>query len=263
MDSAKQEIENNRVIDDWETIAGHSTHLPISHRAPQEFKIISSTLRWFFALVFIAGLLTGAITHTLPSQPHGKPLTGAVLPGHPWQLNSPPTGHVGPPLLAQQPGPDMSFALVVLIKPKPIIAPVPAPTQQTHTSTTHNATSAPAIAVSATGRIQVVIAYALRQLGKPYVYGAAGPNSFDCSGLVLAAYAQIGIKMYHFTGAMLGYGSKVSRAAMQPGDLIFPSSGHVGIYLGNNKAVFAPHSGTVVQIQTISSFYTARHITTG
>lgn len=116
-------------------------------------------------------------------------------------------------------------------------------------------TSAPA-----KSKVDVVIAFALAQRGKPYRWGATGLGSYDCSGLVLRSFAQVHIYMYHFTGAMLHYGRYVSRAQLQPGDLIFPSSHHVGIYIGHGKMIVAPHSGTVVQIQTVYAFYAARRV---
>lgn len=109
-------------------------------------------------------------------------------------------------------------------------------------------------------RAQRVIRYALAQRGDPYIWGAAGPNAFDCSGLIVAAYRQVGIRLPHFTGALLGYGRRISRAAMRPGDLVFTSSHHVGLYLGRGRMVVAPHSGAVVRIQTVYAFYTARRI---
>jgi len=108
--------------------------------------------------------------------------------------------------------------------------------------------------------IEVVIAFALAQKGDPYRYGAAGPNAYDCSGLVMAAFARIGIKLPHYTGALIGYGRRVSRSTMQRGDLVFLSSHHVGIYLGGGLMVVAPHTGSVVRVQTVYAFYAARRI---
>jgi cell wall-associated NlpC family hydrolase len=108
--------------------------------------------------------------------------------------------------------------------------------------------------------IQGMIDYAMAQIGKPYVWGATGPGSFDCSGLVVAAFRSIGISLPHFTGDLLGHGRAVSRADLQPGDLVFPSTGHVMIYIGNGKVVHAPHAGANVQIGTIYAFYAARRI---
>jgi cell wall-associated NlpC family hydrolase len=95
--------------------------------------------------------------------------------------------------------------------------------------------------------------FALTKRGDPYVWGAAGPNSFDCSGLVLWAYAQVGISLPHFTGDQWNMGVHVSRADLQPGDLVFfyPDIGHVGLYIGNGLMVDAPNFGEVVQVEPV------------
>lgn len=104
---------------------------------------------------------------------------------------------------------------------------------------------------------------ALAQQGEPYVWGAAGPDAFDCSGLVVYAYAQVGISLPHYTGALINAGPQISRGQLRPGDLVFTSSHHVGIYVGNGKMVNAPNSGTVVQVESIEgeSLYAAVRIT--
>ena len=95
--------------------------------------------------------------------------------------------------------------------------------------------------------------YALSRRGDPYVWGAAGPNAFDCSGLVLWAYAQVGISLPHFTGDQWNMGVHVSRADLQPGDLVFfyADIGHVGLYIGNGLMVDAPDFGETVQVQPV------------
>ncbi|MET7420842.1 C40 family peptidase [Dactylosporangium sp. NPDC005555] len=108
--------------------------------------------------------------------------------------------------------------------------------------------------------MSAVIAYAKAQLGKPYVWAAAGPNGFDCSGLVVASYARAGITLPHQTGGLIGRGRSVSRAQLQPGDLVFPSSGHVGIYLGDGMMIHAPHPGDHVRIGKVYAFYAGRRI---
>jgi len=110
------------------------------------------------------------------------------------------------------------------------------------------------------GSVGAVLAYAKAQLGKPYVWAAAGPNGFDCSGLVVASYARAGIKLPHQTGGLIGRGRSVSRAQLQPGDLVFPSSGHVGIYLGDGMMIHAPHPGDHVRIAKVYAFYAGRRI---
>lgn len=99
---------------------------------------------------------------------------------------------------------------------------------------------------------------ALAQRGKPYQWGAAGPDSFDCSGLVQWAYAQAGMPgLPHSAQVQSTLGVAVSRANLQPGDLVFFDNpvGHVGIYVGNDLMVAAPHSGAVVRVEQLFSGY--------
>jgi peptidoglycan DL-endopeptidase CwlO len=95
--------------------------------------------------------------------------------------------------------------------------------------------------------------WALSRRGYPYVWGAAGPHAFDCSGLVLWSYAQVGISLPHFTGDQWTMGIHVSRRDLQPGDLVFfyPDISHVGMYIGNGLMVDAPDFGEVVQVQPV------------
>jgi cell wall-associated NlpC family hydrolase len=86
-----------------------------------------------------------------------------------------------------------------------------------------------------------VVDYALAQVGDPYVWGAVGPDSFDCSGFTMAAWAQAGVSLPHNSGAQMGSGTPVSTDALMPGDLVFYYSpvSHVGIYVGNGQIVHA------------------------
>ena len=114
--------------------------------------------------------------------------------------------------------------------------------------------SAPAGSVSASsGAAQTAVDTALAQLGKPYVWAAAGPGSFDCSGLVQYAYAAAGISLPHSSGGQASMGRAVSRADLQPGDIIafYSPVSHVGIYIGNGQMVHAPTSGDVVKVASI------------
>ena len=99
----------------------------------------------------------------------------------------------------------------------------------------------------------VALRAALTRRGDPYVWGAAGPSEFDCSGLVVWAFAQEGISLPHYTGSLWNSGMHVSRANLEPGDLVFffADISHVGIYLGNGLMVDAPSSGQVVQVQPV------------
>jgi peptidoglycan DL-endopeptidase CwlO len=94
--------------------------------------------------------------------------------------------------------------------------------------------------------------FALAKLGDEYVWGAAGPSTFDCSGLVMWAYEHVGISLAHFTGDQWNEGQHIPMSELQPGDLIFMYSlDHVGMYVGNGMMVDAPSTGQVVQIQPI------------
>ncbi|NEA28824.1 NlpC/P60 family protein [Actinomadura bangladeshensis] len=103
------------------------------------------------------------------------------------------------------------------------------------------------------------IAYARAQLGKPYVWGATGPGAFDCSGLTYAAYRAAGVDIPRVSGAQWRHGPRVPHGREQPGDLVFFNSGpgtaannpgHVGLVVGGGKMIAAPHTGTVVQVQS-------------
>jgi cell wall-associated NlpC family hydrolase len=94
---------------------------------------------------------------------------------------------------------------------------------------------------------------ALSRRGDPYVWGAAGPGEFDCSGLVVWAFAQEGISLPHFTGDLWNSGVHIPRADLEPGDLVFffADISHVGIYLGDGLMVDAPDFGEAVQVQPV------------
>ncbi len=108
---------------------------------------------------------------------------------------------------------------------------------------------------------QIAVQVAMNQLGKPYVWGAAGPNSFDCSGLTMFAYAQAGISLSHYTGAQFNEGQHVPQSDLRPGDLVFfgTSLGHMGMYIGNGNFIHAPHSGDVVKISPLSGYYQSEY----
>lgn len=99
-----------------------------------------------------------------------------------------------------------------------------------------------------------VVNIARRYLGAPYVWGASGPNSFDCSGFTMFVYSQVGVSLPHHSGSQIGAGERVSRSDLQPGDLVFFGSPihHVGLYAGGGMMIHAPHSGDVVKYSSIS-----------
>ena len=100
---------------------------------------------------------------------------------------------------------------------------------------------------------QIAVDTALAQRGKPYVWAADGPGSFDCSGLTMYAYGAAGIGLPHSAAMQSQMGQPVSRSQLQPGDLVFFYSpvSHVGIYIGNGEMVHAPTTGDVVKISNI------------
>lgn len=111
--------------------------------------------------------------------------------------------------------------------------------------------------------IAAVIGFALAQLGKPYVYGATGPNAYDCSGLIMAAYARIGVHLPRTTYQQVEVGTPIySIAQLKPGDLLFiPGSdgtpqapGHVGMYLGDGTLIQAPQTGQTVRLSPLNQW---------
>ncbi len=95
-----------------------------------------------------------------------------------------------------------------------------------------------------------VLAYAKSQVGKSYVYGAAGPNAFDCSGLTMMAWKQAGVSLPHNSTAQYSSGPHISESELQPGDLVFYYSpiSHVGLYIGNGQVVNALNPGSGVRV---------------
>jgi cell wall-associated NlpC family hydrolase len=109
-------------------------------------------------------------------------------------------------------------------------------------------------------KINIVVNYALAQQGDDYRWGAAGPDAFDCSGLVLASYKRIGIYLPHYSGYMLRYGWRVSRYSLRRGDIIWPYYGHVQLYIGNGYVVEASSSRDAVVVRKMWGFWTARRL---
>ncbi|MEU2439354.1 NlpC/P60 family protein [Streptomyces rubradiris] len=103
------------------------------------------------------------------------------------------------------------------------------------------------------GRAAVAVAYAYGKLGSPYVWGATGPNAFDCSGLVQAAYRAAGLSLPRTSYAQIGAGRRVSRSELRPGDLVFfyPGISHVGIYVGGGRMIHAPNPSAPVRLDPI------------
>jgi peptidoglycan DL-endopeptidase CwlO len=129
------------------------------------------------------------------------------------------------------------------------------PTQQTGLNTD---TGPAGTYIAPPGAAGAAMQAALNQRGKPYRFGGAGPSDFDCSGLVVYAYMLAGMGgLPHSAAALQGMGMSVSRADLQPGDLVFFGSPaqHVGIYVGGGMMVNAPSSGQVVKVEPLFSGY--------
>jgi peptidoglycan DL-endopeptidase CwlO len=111
----------------------------------------------------------------------------------------------------------------------------------------------PNVAVS--GRAGAAVDYALAQVGDAYVYGASGPDAFDCSGLTMMAWAQAGVSLPHSSSGQMSSGPSVPSSALQPGDLVFYYSpvSHVGIYIGNGQIVHAANPDSGVEVAGVFS----------
>jgi cell wall-associated NlpC family hydrolase len=113
----------------------------------------------------------------------------------------------------------------------------------------------PWLAHATTGTRAVAIAE--RYLGVPYRWGGADPSGFDCSGLMMYVYRQLGVGLLHYSGAQFNEGARVPPDELRPGDLVFfepgpLGPGHVGMYVGNGSFIQAPHTGDVVKISSLS-----------
>ncbi|MEV1143960.1 NlpC/P60 family protein [Micromonospora sp. NPDC049799] len=119
--------------------------------------------------------------------------------------------------------------------------------------TTVKVTNCPTINGVVSEAARIAIRTACAQVGDPYVWGATGPNSFDCSGLTQYAYKAAGINLTHFTGAQWNEGRAIPKSEARPGDLVFFFSDlhHVGIYLGNGQMVHAARAGKPVNVSSI------------
>ena len=101
-------------------------------------------------------------------------------------------------------------------------------------------------------RAAEAVAFAREQLGKPYVFAATGPDSYDCSGLTMRAWEAAGVSMPHYSGAQYAMFPHVPLDQLQPGDLVFRGAGgsdHVMLYIGNGEVIAAPHTGDHVKVE--------------
>jgi cell wall-associated NlpC family hydrolase len=134
----------------------------------------------------------------------------------------------------------------------------PTPSRTTARTSTASRPSSPATQPApapASGRAAVAVRFAYAQLGDRYVYGAAGPDAWDCSGLTMMAWRAAGVSLPHSSRGQYSVGAHVSRSQLQPGDLVFFYSpiSHVGIYVGNGNIIHAPNPSRRVEVAPISS----------
>jgi cell wall-associated NlpC family hydrolase len=100
---------------------------------------------------------------------------------------------------------------------------------------------------------------AVGMVGVPYRWGGESPSGFDCSGLVRWTYLQVGVELPHNSYALYGWGRRVPRSDMEPGDvLFFEGLGHVGLYVGGGRMVHAPYSGRDVEVVPLADWYGSR-----
>ena len=112
------------------------------------------------------------------------------------------------------------------------------------------------------GSGNAIVDYAYQFIGTPYVYGATGPDSFDCSGFTSYVYRNVyGVDISRTTYSQINAGYSVSYDELQPGDLVFTYGlDHVGIYVGNGQYIHAPQPGDSVKVSPVTSFYAARRV---
>lgn len=106
----------------------------------------------------------------------------------------------------------------------------------------------------------LAIKFAVAQVGKPYVWGSIGPNSFDCSGLIMRAYQLGGVYLPRTTFLMVNVGQHVTEAQLLPGDLIFPHIGHVQLYIGGGKQCEAYDTGYPIRVAPVTKVWQARRV---
>jgi cell wall-associated NlpC family hydrolase len=140
------------------------------------------------------------------------------------------------------------------------VAPRPAPASPAPRSTSPSpvVVDAPAPPPGNGGAASIAISAALSQVGKAYVWGAAGPDAYDCSGIVLWAYAKAGVSLPHYSGAMYNMTTRISASQLQPGDLVFYGPGgsdHVAIYMGGNQLVHAFNERSGVAVTALAGWW--------
>ena len=121
--------------------------------------------------------------------------------------------------------------------------------------------SGKSVSAPAGGNAQAILNEAYKHLGAKYVWGATGPETFDCSGFTSYVYKHAaGMDISRTTYTQIDVGQPVSEDQLKPGDLVFPHTGHVGIYVGNGQMIHAPQTGDVIKVSPVYGFYAGRRI---
>ncbi|HMG29474.1 MAG TPA: C40 family peptidase [Jiangellaceae bacterium] len=188
--------------------------------------------------------------HAVEAEPNAVPAT-ADAPSEP-VVDPPAVGPSGP-----EPA-EPPRALAAAQPPPPPAPPAPAPPAPAPPAPAPTAHAPPAPPPPSASAAQRAIDYARAQLGKPYRWGAAGPDAFDCSGLTMRAWQRGGTSLPHWSVAQARAVTRVSYANLRPGDLVFWSDNgqasgtyHVGLYIGGGRMIHAPRPGKVVEIQSV------------
>jgi len=141
-----------------------------------------------------------------------------------------------------------------------VVGPTPTITTSTTTAVATTTATPPAPTEPLPAGYPQAAMTALQYVGVPYLWGGESPSGFDCSGLVAYVYAQLGVDLPHFAAAQYTYGVPVPESQLQPGDLVFfDNLNHVGIYIGDDEFIDAPHTGTFVRIDTLTDPWYASH----
>lgn len=226
------------------------------------------TITTLAILAIVIGMVISILAAAINAMPDDEPLSTRAAVAVPSQYHSTPEPvpdsrkdfRTDPlPVIVSTPSPATSVTappsqnvIAAPVVPKPVVPPKIKPQRV-------SVPVAPPAALPSSAA-EIAISFALAQVGKPYVWGATGPNAYDCSGLVMTAFRQAGIQLPRTTKTIISRGKPVSRTQLQRGDLVWPSSGHVGIYVGNGQFVHAPQPGERVKVSKLYAFYAGRRL---
>jgi len=155
--------------------------------------------------------------------------------------------------LVQQAAQDKATIAKNLAAAKGLLGKMQAAARQRMLAASRDSTRINTADIPVSGRAAAAVHFAMAQVGKPYVYGAAGPNAYDCSGLTMAAWGAAGVGLPHSSSAQYGSGTHISESQLQPGDLVFYYSpiSHVGMYIGNGMIVNAENPGSGIRVTSL------------